>query len=176
MNFNEIAKNRYSCRDYNSERTVEKDKIDLILNSAALAPSACNSQPYHITVCSGNIAKDVAKCTMGMGINKFADKAPVLFVITEEDYSKTAALGAKIKGNDYRSIDIGILASYITAEATSQGLATCILGWFDDEKIRKVINTEKKVRLVITCGYANDTLRDKKRKDLENLVSFKGDI
>ena len=49
-----------------------------------------------------------------------------------------AAFGAKLKKNDYRSIDIGIAAAYITAEATAQGLSTCILGWLDDEKIRKI--------------------------------------
>jgi hypothetical protein len=44
-----------------------------------------------------------------MGMNKFASDAPVLMVISETPYSKTAALGAKLKNNDYRSIDIGIL-------------------------------------------------------------------
>ena len=93
-------------------------------------------------------------------------------VITEEDYNKTAALGAKIKRNDYRSVDIGILAAFITAEATAQGLATCILGWLDDEKIRKVIDRDQKVRLVITIGYAKDSLRKKKRKELNEFVTF----
>jgi len=172
MNFEEIAKNRYSCRDYDDTRPVEKEKLEKILESARLAPSACNCQPYLITVCGGAKAKEVAKCTMSMGMNKFADKAPIVLVISEEKYNKTASLGAKIKGNDYRSIDIGILSAYITAEATAQGLATCILGWLDDEKIRKVIGTDDKIRLVITLGYAKDSLREKKRKSKDELFSF----
>ena len=174
MNFTEIANIRQSCRKYNSEREVEDKKLSAILASARLSPSACNGQPYHITVCRGDTAKQVAKAVTGMGMNKFAFDAPVLMVISEEDYVASAALGAKIKGNDYRSIDIGILAAYITAEAEAQGLSTCILGWLDDKKIREICCLSKPVRLVITLGYAadDDKLRDKKRKDIETLVTF----
>lgn len=174
MNFREIAENRQSCRSYNSERMVENEKLEYILESARLSPSACNGQPYLITVCKGETAKKVAKATQGMGLNKFAPDAPVLLVISEKPYVKTAAIGAKMKHNDYRSMDIGILSAYITAEAAAQGLATCILGWLDDEKIRKICNLYSPVRLVITLGYAkdDDKLRTKKRKDMSELVSY----
>ena len=119
MNFTEIAENRQSCRSYDSAREVEDEKLDKILESARLAPSACNGQPYRISVCRGDAAKKVAEATRGMGLNKFAADAPVMLVISEEAYVATAAFGAKIKKNDYRSIDIGILAAYITAEAAA---------------------------------------------------------
>lgn len=174
MDFSKIANTRQSCRKYNPERMVENEKIDAILNSAILSPSACNGQPYHITVCKGETAKQVAKATMGIGLNKFAIDAPVILVISEEEYVKTAALGAKLKGNDYRSIDIGILSAYITAEAAAQGLGSCILGWLDDAKIRTICGLKHPVRLVITIGYATeeDTLRAKKRKSKDELVTF----
>ena len=173
MNFTEIAQNRQSCRAYDPTRAVEKEKIDAILESARLAPSACNGQPYHITVCRGEAAKQVAKATQGMGMNKFASDAPVLLVISEMPYVKSAALGAKVKGNDYRSIDIGIVSAYITAEACAQGLGTCILGWLDDDKLREICGLNGAVRLVITVGYAKegDKLREKKRKPLSELVA-----
>lgn len=174
MNFMEIAKARQSCRNYDEQRDVESEKIQSILEAARLAPSACNGQPYLITVCRGQAAKDVAAATTGMGMNKFAAKAPVQLVISEQAYVKTAALGAKVKGNDYRSIDIGIVSAYITAEAAAQGLSTCILGWFDDQKIRKICHLEQPVRLVICLGYAHpsDSLREKKRKPVEKLVTW----
>lgn len=173
MNFIEIAKERQSCRSYDPTREVEGEKLEAILEAARLAPSACNGQPYHITVCKGEAAKAVAKATQGMGMNKFATDVPVLLVISEKPYVATAALGAKVKGNDYRSIDIGILAAYITAEATAQGLGTCILGWLDDKKLREVCHLDALVRLVITLGYAKDgdPLRPKKRKELVELVN-----
>ena len=173
MNFTEIAENRQSCRSYDPSRPVEETKLNAILASARLSPSACNGQPYHITVCSGESAKRVAKATQSMGMNKFSSDAPVMLVISEKPYVKTAALGAKVKNNDYRSIDIGILAAYITAEATAQGLGTCILGWFEDAKLRDICGLDAPVRLVITLGYpdAKETLRPKKRKELEELVT-----
>ena len=174
MNFTEIAENRQSCRAYNPDRTVEQEKLDRILASAWLSPSACNGQPYQITVCRGEAAKRVALATQGMGMNKFAVDAPVMLVLSEMPYVATAALGAKVKKNDYRSIDIGIAAAYITAEATAQGLGTCILGWLDDAKIREICGMEGTVRLVITLGYAkeDDKLRPKKRKDMDELVKI----
>ena len=175
MNFLQIAKERQSCRSYDEARPVEKEKLDTILEAARLAPSACNGQPYKLTVCQGETAQEVAKATMGMGMNKFAAQAPVLIVISEAPYVKSAALGAKLKGIDYRSIDIGIAAAYLTAEATTQGLGTCILGWLDDKKIREICGLNSSVQLVITLGYAkaDDKLRTKKRKELSELVDEK---
>lgn len=174
MNFQEIAEGRQSCRSYDREKAVEEEKLLRILEAARLSPSACNGQPYHITVCRGEAASEVARAVQGMGMNKFASEAPILLVISERPYVATAALGAKVKGNDYRSMDIGILSAYLTAAATAEGLGTCILGWLDDAAIRKICDLEGAVRLVITLGYAKegDPLRPKKRKDMEKLVTF----
>ncbi len=172
MDFLKIAKTRQSCRKYDPSRTVEPEKLDSILEAARLSPSACNGQPYFITVCQGETAKRVAKATQGLGMNKFATAAPVMLVLSEMPYVASAALGAKVKKNDYRSIDIGIVAAYITAEATAQGLGTCILGWLNDEEIRKICGVDGAVRLVITIGYPKEgeKLRPKKRKPIDHLV------
>jgi nitroreductase len=108
-----------------------------------------------------------------MGMNKFASDVPVMLVISEKPYVASAALGARVKGIDYRSIVIGILAAYITAEAAAQGLGSCILGWLDEDAIRKVCQLDGAVKLVITLGYAaqGDPLREKKRKDIDTLVT-----
>ena len=175
MNFMEIAQTRQSCRAYDETRPVEDEKLNAVLEAAQLSPSACNGQPYHFTVCRGEVAKEVAKATMGLGMNKFSVQAPVLIVVSEMPYVKSAAMGAKVKKNDYRSIDIGIATAYLTAEAAAQGLSTCILGWLDSDKICKLCDLEYPARLVITLGYAkeDDKLRPKKRKDLSELVSYK---
>ena len=176
MDFLEIARQRQSCRSYDPTRPVEQEKLDAILTAAQLAPSACNGQPFHLTVCRGETANAVALATRGMGgMNKFAVEAPICIVISEAPYTKLAAMGAKMKGNDYRSIDIGIATAYLTAEATAQGLSTCILGWLDDGRIRELCGLDAPVRLVITLGYAaeDDKLRTKKRKELDQLVSYR---
>ena len=170
MNFNELANKRQSCRKYKPTE-VEREKLDAILNVARLSPSACNGQPYHITVCRGEAANKVARACMSMGMNQFAESAPVLFVISEEVYVPSAAFGAKVKKNDYRSIDIGLLAAHITFMAEELGLGTCILGWLDDAAIREVTGTEMPTRLVITLGYPDDEPRTKKRKEIAELVT-----
>ncbi|MBQ8741063.1 MAG: nitroreductase family protein [Clostridia bacterium] len=175
MNFSEIANNRQSCRSYDNTKAVEQEKLNAVLESARLSPSACNGQPYHITVCTGDTAREVARATQGMGMNKFASDAPVQIVISEKPYVKSAAVGAKLKHNDYRSIDIGIVSAYITAEAAAQGLGSCILGWLDSDKIKEICDLDGEVRLVICIGYAkeDDKLRAKKRKDIDKLVTYK---
>lgn len=173
MNFTEIANLRQSCRKYDSERPIEEEKIKAILDAAILSPSACNGQPYHLTVCKGEIAEQVARSTKDLKINTFVHEAPVLIVISEKPYSKMAAVGAKIKNNDYRSIDIGIVAAYITAEATVQGLGSCIIGWLDSPKIQKICGIDETVRLVISLGYPLDEQRPKKRKTFDELVTIK---
>ena len=173
MNFMEIANTRQSCRSYDENRPVEQEKLDAILEAARLAPSACNGQPYHFTLCRGQKAKEAAAAVRGLGMNKFAAQAPVYIVISEAPYVKTAAFGSRVKKIDYRSIDIGIAAAYITAEATVQGLGSCILGWVDDEKFRKICNINEKVHLAICLGYPKpgDKLRKKIRKDISQLVT-----
>ena len=168
MNFFELAEARESCRRFDPDREVEEEKLEAILETARISPSACNSQPYHITVCRGETAAAVTKACQGMGMNKFASDAKVMIVLSEEPYNKSAAVGAKVKNNDFRSIDIGILCAYITAEATAQGLGTCILGWLDSDKIMDICHLDGDVRLVIAVGYAkeDDKLRTKKRKDM----------
>ena len=173
MDFTEIAKRRYSCRKYDPERQIEKEKLEAILEAARLSPSACNGQPYHITVCKGETAKKVAEAVGGMGMNEFAVDAPVMLVISEEAYAPLAALGAKLKKNDYRSIDIGIVSAYITAEAAAQEIESCILGWLDGDKLKSLCGVSGTVRLVITLGYSKNVYeeRPKKRKDISELVS-----
>lgn len=175
MNFLEIANTRQSCRSYDETRPVEQEKLDSILEAVRLSPSACNGQPYHVTVCRGQAAKAAAAACQGMGMNKFAPQAPVLLILSEQPYVRSAAVGAKLKKNDYRSIDIGIAAAYLTAEAAAQGLGSCILGWFDDDSLRSLCDLDQPVRLVVTLGYpkAGDPLRKKVRKDLSALVSYR---
>ena len=174
MNFLEIANARQSCRKYDPARIVEEEKLIAVLEAGRLSPSACNSQPYHLTVCCGNAARAVADHVTGMGLNGFAKDVPVMIVISEDAYTPSAALASKRKGNDFRSMDIGILSAYLTAEAEAQGLASCILGWFDDKAVREICHLDQPVRLIITLGYAaeGDPHRTKKRKSASELITF----
>ncbi len=173
MDFLTLSKNRYSCRKYDSTREIEKEKLDYILSCASTAPSACNGQQYHINVCTGKCAEDIAPMLVGSHVNKFAKEAPVLLVISEMPYVRSAAIFAERTKNDYRSMDIGILAAYITSAATDVGLGNCILGYFDEQAVRARIGVDGKIRLVITLGYSLvEEIPEKKRLPLDELVTY----
>lgn len=174
MNFLELAKTRQSCRSYDKARPVEQEKLLACLEAARLSPSACNSQPYHFTVVTGEQAAAVGDCTRGLGMNTFTEDVPAFVVISEVPYNLTAGAGARVKGQDYRSVDIGIAVAYFTSEATAQGLSTCILGWFDEKKLQSLLHLSRPIRLVIAIGYAapGDPLRTKKRKTLDELTTW----
>ncbi len=172
MDFLSLSLQRQSCRSFDTARDVEDDKLDYILRCAATAPSACNAQPYHITVCRGNLAAQVGRATADAKFNRFAQDAPIIAIISERPYNKSAALGAALKKNDYRSMDIGILASYITSAAADVGLGSCIIGWFDEQRLHTLINADGTVRLAIALGYpTNGEVREKRRISLDELVT-----
>lgn len=174
MDFLEIANIRQSCRAFDRARPVEEDALRACLEAARLAPSACNAQPYRIFVARGPAAERVGEATRSMGMNKFTKDAPVFLVFTEDSYNATAAVGAKVKRQDYRSVDIGIAVAYLTAQAASLGLGSCILGWFEEDKLQKILGISNRVRLIVALGYPRegDPLREKKRKSLDDLTQW----
>ena len=174
--FYEMAASRESCRNFDNTKPVEKEKLMKIIQTASLAPSACNSQPWHLTVINNkDYLPKVAETTQDLGMNKFVDNCGAFIVINEEEATLSKTVASKRAPHEYVPIDIGILTSHICFAALEQGLSTCILGWFNEERLRKVldISPEKKICLLIAVGYAKDNnLRQKKRKEISEIASF----
>ena len=173
--FLQLAASRQSDRAYDKSRPVEREKLERILEAARLAPSACNAQPWKFVVIDDPaLSVQVGKATAGLGMNKFAKDAPVHILIVEESMNITSFLGAKIKDKYFPLIDIGIAAAHITLAAESQGLGSCILGWFDEKEIKRLtgIPSGKRLLLDITIGYPAKEKRKKSRKPKEKGVSF----
>lgn len=175
-NFKEMALTRQSCRRYDPARVVTSEQIAHVLETARLAPSACNAQPWHITVVSGDRAPEFAKSLQRMGMNKFTNDCPVFLVVNEEEMNRSAKVGGKLLGQHYASYDIGILVAHLCYAAMDEGLSTCIAGWFDEKKIKEQtgIAKNKKICLVVCLGYAadNDPQRPKQRKELRDIVTI----
>lgn len=168
MNFEEVIKSRYSLRQFDETREVEEGVLIEILDMAINAPSACNSMPYKITVATKEKAKLIAS-QRKMAMNKFAEKAKVIFIIEEDSYNLTAKAGNKITDIDFRSIDIGIMTQNICLSAKSKGLGTCILGMFDEKSIQKIIGTKSPIRLLIAMGYPEKDREPAKKKSVEEV-------
>lgn len=175
MDFLDLVKSRQSDRQYDASRLVEEDKLNSILEAAHLSPSACNAQPWKIIVVNEpSLSYEVGKAASGLGMNKFAKDAPVHIIIVEESANITSKLGSKIQGKYYPLIDIGILASHIVLAAESLGLGSCIMGWFDENKIKDLLSIpqRKRVLLDIAIGYPLKQKRDKKRKPFLSVVNY----
>ena len=112
-----------------------------VLEAARLAPSACNSQPYHFYVAVDGTARAVGAATQSLGMNKFAGDCPAFIVVAEQPYNRSAAVGAKLKDQDYRAADIGLAVSQLVYRAQELGLSTCILGWFDEKTLQALLSS-----------------------------------
>ena len=176
MDFFSLIAQRESCRNYDPSRPVSREQLVRCLEAARIAPSACNSQPWSFVVVNRpDLSAQTAQYVQGMGMNKFSENCPAFIVVVEEKANLSARVGAVVKSQEYASIDIGIATAHLVLAATEQGLSTCIMGWFQEAKLKELLSIpkEKRIRLVIAVGYAaSQELRPKKRKSLEEISTF----
>lgn len=173
--FLELVNARQSDRCFDAGRPVEQEKLERIMEVARLAPSACNAQPWKfVVVTEPELARKVGKAAAGIGMNKFAADAPVHVLIVEEAPNFTSFIGGKIKRKHFPQVDIGIAAAHIVLAAESEGLGSCILGWFDEKEIKKQtgIPESKRLLLDVIIGYPLKGKRKKVRKPKEKVVSY----
>lgn len=112
----------------------------------------------------------MASAASGAGMNKFAHQCPVIVAVVLEKMNLTARIGSVIKDKEYSLLDVGIAVENFCLQAAELGLGTCILGWFDEKKVRKLLGIgNKRVPLLITLGYAEGETRNKIRKSLDDM-------
>lgn len=166
MDFSEIMRRRQSCRDYDTARPVEREKLEQVLEAACLSPSARNRQPWHFTVMTNDAAARVADALKDKAISRFGGFPPVFVVISSRPTEE---------GERWIPTDIGLSTAYMTARATELGLSSCILGWFDEEQMRTLCGVTEPVRLIVALGYASpsDPLREKDRRAPEDSITWR---
>jgi len=177
-NFLELIQKRQSDRKY-TDRPVEPEKLERCLEAARLAPSASNSQPWTFVVANEpELVKKIGKAAMGPlhSFNTFVPRAPVILVIVMEKPKIITEVGGRIKKKEYPLIDVGITAEHFCLQAAEEGLGTCMLGWFDERKVKELLHVpeEKNIPLLITVGYTPENYRHRKkiRKKFETVVKF----
>ncbi|HBS86812.1 MAG: NAD(P)H nitroreductase [Bacteroidetes bacterium GWF2_38_335] len=180
MKLIDIISARQSVRKY-SDKPVDREKIIRCLEAARLAPSACNSQPWKfIVVDEPGLKSKVAKETYGplIRFNKFAAEAPVMIVVVIEKPKLITQIGETLKNKEYPLIDLGIACEHFCLQAQEDGLGTCMLGWFNEKPLKKLLNIPEKrtIGLVISLGYAPDGYKQrmKIRKTMEEMSGFNG--
>ncbi|MFT4072462.1 MAG: nitroreductase family protein [Dysgonamonadaceae bacterium] len=175
--FIRLAEQRQSTRAFDSSRPVEREKTERMIEAARLAPSACNAQPWHFIVVDDpelkNKVADAASSKL-LGMNHFTKQAPVHILIVEERPNITSSIGGILKDKHFAFVDIGIAAAHLCLAAQAEGLGTCMLGWFDEKQVKKLLNipSGKRVILDILVGYPAQPHREKKRKATAQICSF----
>jgi nitroreductase len=174
MDFSELTLKRQSNRKY-AEQPVEEDIVRQCLEAARMAPSANNAQNWHFIVVTDTVLKQqVAEQAASLGMNKFVQQSPVIVAVVAEKPVFINRLGNLIQNKDYVQIDLGIAVEHLCLQAADLGLGSCIVGWFNEKAVKKLLQipTKKRLLLLVTLGYPADQQRAKSRKPFEQVVSF----
>jgi nitroreductase len=174
--FRELVRSRRSVRTY-LEKPVEREKVMACLETARLAPSAENVQPWRFLVIDDPEIKErfSAVAFSGIyGVSRFAAKAPVIILILARPDFLANRIGKQIRDISFYLVDVGIAGAHLSLQAEELGLGTCWIGWFNGRRARKFFRIPRKYKVVslMTMGYYERKPREKIRKSLDKIVWF----
>ncbi len=178
MSFKDLASSRKSSRRYKKNVSIPRKDLELCVECARHAPSACNSQPWNFIIVDdrSKLSRIYDEVISGIyAINSFASDCPAFIAVVSEKARIPARVGGKLMGTDFRFIDAGIACAHIILQAEELGIGTCVLGWFNDRRLKKILSVPAsgKIKLLIALGYSEENVQRKKPlKDREQTVSF----
>jgi len=166
MNCFQVIQKRYSARGYRPD-PVEEDKIQQVLEAVRLAPTAANRQPFRFIII--HTAGKEAELKRIYNASWFV-QAPL--VICGCAVPQKAWL--RRDGKNYCDVDVTIAMDHLILAATELGLGTCWIAAFDPTAAREVLGLPEGAEPVVftPLGYANDQPGLKKRKSLDDIVSY----
>jgi nitroreductase len=166
MTVMEAIKERRSVRGY-QERPVEKEKLEIVLEAARLAPSASNRQEWRYVVATDKATRK--KLCEAASNQPFVAEAPVVIAACADTNNHVM----KCRQPCY-PIDVTISIDHITLAAVEAGLGTCWIGSFDEDQVKEILEIPKAIRVVqlLTLGYPADKPKSKSRLPLEQIVRY----
>ena len=176
----EVIKERYSVRKY-ADKPIEEEKLNLILESARLAPSASNSQPWHFYVVKDKEKISALSQKMPLGtnliLNSFIAQAPVVIVATAGPIGLLRRVASYIVNKKWHYIDVAIALEHMVLTGWELGIGSCWIGWFDEKKVKKLLDIPKEEEVIdmLTLGYPKEGRLPfpKHRKGIEEIVKFR---
>jgi nitroreductase len=163
----DAMKTRKSVRAY-LNTPIEKKKMNTILNAARLAPSASNRQEWRFIIVSD--PKLRSKLAEAANRQSFVGEAPLIIVACAETDNHVMSCGQLCY-----PIDVAIALDHITLAAVEQGLGTCWIGAFDEQKVKEILSIPNKIRVVelMPIGYPSDpSISKKNRLSLNEIVKY----
>ncbi len=170
MEFLELAKSRYSVR-YFSNKQIENEKLNKILEAAKISPTAANKQPQKIYVLQSQQAlqqiNTVCKCIFG---------APtVLLIVADEMETWKNPFSTNYNTGD---IDCSIVCTHLMLQAWELGIGSCWVGYFDLAQVNKAMKLpdNEKIVAILPIGYPSDNAKPSPmhyaRKDVDQIVKY----
>lgn len=169
---------RRSIRKY-TDKHVDDEIILQLIESARLAPSGSNTQPWHfIVIRSEETRKKITKVSHNQN---WMVSAPVFIICIADirsriDGKAPISLDEDSPQQELKQIirDTSIAVEHIVLESNHLGLGACWVAWFTQEEIRPVLNipADKYVVGVLTIGYAGENPKARPRKKLEEIIHF----
>lgn len=169
MDVYELFKNRVSIRTYKS-KDVRLEAVHRIIDAACKAPSWANKQCWRFIVVDSKVEKNIiGKASGQANIAKACEEAPFVIVICANPKDS----GIK-NGMEYYMLDVGLAMANITLSAQSEGLSTCIIGWFDEKAVKGVLNIPEGFRVIAytPLGYADESIMPRPRKNKKDTVFY----
>ncbi len=169
MNFTDVVKKRRSVRNYEEKKIVEKDKLNQILDSANLAPSAGDNQCFEIIVVEEQLLLN--QLWENLTGQTFAHPAHLALIFCADEKRSAEIYGARGK-ELFCTQDATIAAAYAQLAATDLGLATVWAGSFNDAEVKKIIQAPAHLRpvVILPLGYAAEEPPRTVRRQLSDIV------
>lgn len=161
----DVIRKRYSCRSY-QEKSIEPEKLEIILEAARLAPSARNTQDWRFVVVTDKETKrQVAQMTNRPEV--FEKAGAIIVGCSNSNYVMKC-------GQAIGPIDVAIAFEHICLEATELGLGTCWIGSFEPEKIKRILGIPDDIVIIelMAIGYPADSKPEPKREPIEKIACY----
>jgi nitroreductase len=157
---------RKSIRKYKNDE-IEDEKLEKILESARIAPSAANRQEWKFLIVKNQETRD--KLVEAAHGQQFVAQAPITIVACSTESERVMPCGQHAY-----TVDLSIAVSFMILEATELGLGTCWLGAFDERKVKKILSIPEDIRVpaMFTLGYADEKPTPRPRKALNDIVCY----
>ncbi len=168
MHFFDLIKKRRSIRSF-KKLGVEDEKLDQLISAANNAPSAGNLQAYKmVAVTNEQLKEDLVETAFGQ---KFIADAPVVFVFLQDVKRSRDRYGDR--GDFYSFQDAIIANTYLQLAAVELNLGTCWVGAFDEERVKELLNTDKRPVIITPVGYpAKGAGHETGRREADDMVEF----
>lgn len=166
MNVYEAIKARRSVRAYR-DKSVPQEVLTRILDAARMAPSGGNRQPWKfVVVTDTGTRKELAEAANNQ---HFVGEAPVVIASVGLNPDRTMSCGIPAD-----PVDVAIAIDHLTLAAVEEGLGTCWIGAFSQERVCQILEIPKSFKVIelLALGYPADSPHTKSRKSLQEIVCY----